>query len=281
MRKEIGKKWQSLSNGEKKEFLEKSKKCPLEYIKQKGRNSKNASKVRNSKFMFLNYDNIFFQFKIYMLMYIYDFQSYLHTRCSPDRVYKLLQHLQPNQKAAIQEIGFGGILGLRCTKLDHSLCHWLVENFDTLSCTLSVHNTSIKLSPMDVELILGLKAKGVEVDIERCTSKWNDLYNMYCDGKGKLSLLMLENQIRQEKECGDEFKIRFVLFVLGALLCPTMKVSVKPSFLHLLEDTASIKKINWAQIVFFFLVRGINEFKSKKRSSGISGCLFFLMVIHF
>ena len=47
-----------------------------------------------------------------------------------------------------------------------------------------MHNTSIKLSPMDVELILGLKAKGVEVDIERCTSKQNDLYNMYCDGKG-------------------------------------------------------------------------------------------------
>ncbi|WJZ84131.1 hypothetical protein VitviT2T_003752 [Vitis vinifera] len=37
------------------------------------------------------------------------------------------------------------------------------ENFDTLSCTLSVHNTSIKLSPMDIELILGLKAKGVEI----------------------------------------------------------------------------------------------------------------------
>ena len=142
-------------------------------------------------------------------------------------MYKVLQHLQPNQKATIQEIGFGGILGLRCTKIDHSLCHWLVENSDTLSGTLSVHNTSIKLSSMDVELILGLKAKGVEVDIERCTSKRIDLYNMYCDAKEKLSLLMLENQIQQENDCGDEFKIRFVLFVLAALLCLTMKVSVK------------------------------------------------------
>ena len=76
-------------------------------------------------------------------MYIYDLQPYLHTHCSLDRVYKVFQHLQPNQKTTIQEIGFGGILGLRCTKLDHSLSHWLVENFDTLSCTLSEHNTSI------------------------------------------------------------------------------------------------------------------------------------------
>ena len=84
---------------------------------------------------------------------------------------------------------------MQCTKFDHSLCHWLVENFDTLSCTLSVHNTSIKLSPIDIELILGLKAKEVKVDIDSCTSKWIDLFNMYCDGKGKLSLLMLENPI--------------------------------------------------------------------------------------
>ena len=75
-----------------------------------------------------------------------------------------------------------------------------------------MHNTSIKLSPIDIELILGLKTKGVEVDIEKCTSKRIDLYNMYCDGKGKLSLLMLENQIWQEKDYGDEFKIHFILF---------------------------------------------------------------------
>ena len=71
---------------------------------------------------------------------------------------------------------------------------------------------------MNVELILSLKAKRVEVDIERCTSKWIDLYNMYCDGKGKLPLLMLENQIRQEKDCGDEFK-KFVLYYLLWVPC--------------------------------------------------------------
>ena len=43
---------------------------------------------------------------------------------------------------------------------------------------------------------------------------------------------MLENQIREDKECGNDFKVHFVLFVLGALLCPTMKLFVKRSFLH-------------------------------------------------
>ena len=58
----------------------------------------------------------------------------------------------------------------------------------------------------------------------------------YYDKNGRLPLVMLENQIMEDKEGGNDFKVRFVLFVLGALLCPIMKLFVKRSFLHLMED---------------------------------------------
>ena len=77
---------------------------------------------------------------------------------------------------------------------------------------------------------------------------------------------MLENQIREDKEGGNDFKVRFVLFVLGALLYPTMKLSVKRSFLHLVEDIDSIKKMNWVEFVLSYLVHGIEEFKRKQQS---------------
>ena len=89
---------------------------------------------------------------------------------------------------------------------------------------------------------------------------------------------MLENQIREDKERGTDFKVHFVLFVLGALLCPTMKFFVKRSFLHLVEDIDSIKKMNWVEFVLSFLVHGIEEFKMKQES-GVCGCLLFLMVM--
>ena len=54
----------------------------------------------------------------------------------------------------------------------------------------------------------------------------------YCNKKGQLSLVMLENQIREDKEGRNDLKVCFVLFVLGALLCLTMKLFVKRSFLH-------------------------------------------------
>ena len=59
----------------------------------------------------------------------------------------------------------------------------------------------------------------------------------YYDNNGRLPLVMLENQIMEDKEGGNDFKVRFVLFVLGALLCPIMKLFVKHSFLHLVETS--------------------------------------------
>ena len=89
---------------------------------------------------------------------------------------------------------------------------------------------------------------------------------------------MLENQIREDKEGGNNFKVCFVLFVLGALLCLTMKLFVKHFFLHLVEDIDSIKKMNWAKFVLSYLMHGIEEFKMKQKS-GVCGCLLFLMVM--
>ena len=82
--------------------------------------------------------------------------------------------------------------------------------------------------------------------------------------KGQLPLVMLENQIREDKESRNDFKVRFVLFMLGALLCPTMKLFVKRSFLHIVEDIDSIKKMNWAEFALSDLVHRIEECKRKQ-----------------
>ena len=207
------------------------------------------------------------------------FQLYLQTRCSPERVIRVIENLEPKQKAAIEEIGFGSLLQLRCRKIDHGLCLWLINSFNPNTYMLQLYNTCIKLSPIDVEFIMGLRARGFKIGMNKDVGHKNDLCKKYCDKKGRLPLVMLENQIREDKEGGNDFKVRFVLFVLGALLCPTMKLFVNRSFLHLVEDIDSIKKMNWAEFVLSYLVHGIEEFK-KKQQSGVCGCLLFLMVIN-
>ena len=47
-----------------------------------------------------------------------------------------------------------------------------------------------------------------------------------------------------------------------------------------LEDTVAIKKMNWAELIWSYLVHGIEDFKSNKQS-GLSGCILFFMVMTF
>ena len=90
--------------------------------------------------------------------------------------------------------------------------------------------------------------------------------------------MVLKNQIKEDREGGNDFKVHFVLFVLGALLCLTMQLFIKRSFLYLMEDIDSIKKMNWAKFMLFYLVHWIEEFK-KKQQSGVCSCLLFFMVM--
>ena len=100
-----------------------------------------------------------------------------------------------------------------------------------------MHHTSIKLFPINDELILGLNDEGMEGDMERCTVR------VICTIYIVIKFPNMVMNFHMERS-GDEFKIRFVLLVLGALLCPTMKFVLKCSFFHYLEDLTSIKKIN-------------------------------------
>ena len=112
------------------------------------------------------------------------FQLYLQTRCSLERVIRVIEELHLKQKAAIEEIGFGSLLQLRCRKIDHGLRLWLVNSFNPNTYMLELYNTCIKLSTIDVEFIMGLKARGLKIGMNKDVSHKNNLCKKYCDKKG-------------------------------------------------------------------------------------------------
>ncbi|KAK8630132.1 hypothetical protein V6N13_078942 [Hibiscus sabdariffa] len=90
-------------------------------------------------------------------------QTKLVTRCSPGRLFNVLQRLTSEQKAAVKSMGFGSLLGLRCRTLRRSLCLWLLERFNTARRSLELCGERIPLSPRDVEHVMGLAACGKDV----------------------------------------------------------------------------------------------------------------------
>ncbi|XP_028083639.1 uncharacterized protein LOC114284889 [Camellia sinensis] len=204
------------------------------------------------------------------------------TRTALNSVYELIQLLQPLQKEAIKSIGFGGLLELKCTRLPRQLCEWLVGCFDHTSRCLFVHGKRIIITPFDVSHILGLPCEGSIINVNGDHTDIEELSNKYGVKKcGSISLRSLRNELFDMKVDGDDFKGRFVLYILGSLLCPTSELSINRCFLHSLKDMSSLHKLNWSKLVLDFLVDGVRKYKDKgegKGQRGIRGCLFFLMV---
>ncbi|XP_028111023.1 uncharacterized protein LOC114309486 [Camellia sinensis] len=206
------------------------------------------------------------------------------TRTALNSVYELIQLLQPLQKEAIKSIGFGGLLELKCTRLPRQLCEWLVGCFDHTSQCLFVHGKRIIITPFDVSHILGLPCEGSIINVNGDHTDIEELSNKYGVKKcGYISLSSLRNELSNMKVDGDDFKRRFVLYILGSLLCPTSELSINRCFLHSLKDMSALHKLNWSKLVLDFLVDGVRKYKDKgegKGQRGIRGCLFFLMLFY-
>lgn len=177
-------------------------------------------------------------------------------------------------------MGFGGILHLKYTRLDRKLCERLVSQFDPISCCLSMHGKSIIMTPLDVHHILGLPCEGGRVKLKGEATEIDELCRTHCvDDQGTIPLRYLVDYLRGKEEDDDDFKVAFILYIMGAVLCPTSELGVNRRFLYALKDVSSVSELNWSQFVLDFLAEGIQNYKDKGRKV-IRGCLLLLMV-HF
>ncbi|XP_024029555.1 uncharacterized protein LOC21409759 [Morus notabilis] len=206
-------------------------------------------------------------------------QTKLVTRCSPGRLFNVLQHLTAEQKDAVKIMGFGSLLGLRCRTLRRSLCLWLLERFNTMQRSLEICGGHIHLYPKDVELVMGLAASGKDVVNSGPDDLIADLRNNYNATNRGISVRLLEERL-SAPEAGDDFKRSFVLYALGTLLSPTARLDVSPSFLHFLTNMSVVHQYNWGKFLLDRLVREISRFRQGKQQA-VGGCLLFLQLFYY
>ncbi|GMQ07502.1 hypothetical protein CsSME_00051662 [Camellia sinensis var. sinensis] len=165
-RKELGERWKALPSDEKKRFAKMAKASAEEHAKV----VPCAPKSEKGK---------------------------KQLRISLKSIVELVNRFNEAQKQAVIDIGFAGLLGMKCTCIDHDLCAWLLarslETYPTIYDEVGVVNGVIPLN--------------------------------------KLRLYLTETDGAK-----DEFRRKFALYVLGAMLCPTTMTALKPSFIHAVKD---------------------------------------------
>ncbi|CAL5393257.1 unnamed protein product [Camellia sinensis] len=202
----------------------------------------------------------------------------IQTRIELTSICKIIRRLDKAQQQAVTDMGFHRILSLRCTHIDHDLCHWLVQNFDPSTHSLNVHGLRMLLTIEDVHELMGLLSNGLPVKLTESVDEITNLCDELAVKNKFVPFTSLKSYLLETKDAGTEFKRKFVLYIIGALLCPTTKAGIHQSFIQMVKNVESISQFNWAKHTLDFLVDRIAIAKVKERSA-MCGCL--LLLIYF
>lgn len=71
----------------------------------------------------------------------------VQTKCSPTKLYAVVERLSQERREAVKRVGFGNIIAISCGQMIFDLCRWLIDQFNPNSCTLLVHGTKMHLTP--------------------------------------------------------------------------------------------------------------------------------------
>ncbi|KAI8536726.1 hypothetical protein RHMOL_Rhmol10G0279400 [Rhododendron molle] len=140
-KRDIGDQWKSLSNEERQKYKDVAEVAKAELAKQQDLFRAELKEVKRK----------------------------LQNRISLKSIVGIVNKLSADQRNAVEAIGLGGILQLRCTFLNHALCKWLVGNFDPVSRSLTVHGRSYVVTESHVEECLGINGQGNVIDLESHT----------------------------------------------------------------------------------------------------------------
>jgi len=201
------------------------------------------------------------------------------TRCSPDRFHALVEKLSDQKRTSIEEIGFGTLSALSCTRLNRPLCNYLVQKLDPSTCSIELHGKVFELNSYEFGRVMGLEDSGSDVVLGGLVmdDEMKQLYEIHCGGYKRAMMNSLVEKLCACKGPNDNFKVGFVLFALGTVLCPTSALSVSGKYLSSLRRTGEIKTKNWARHGFKYLIKGVKTFKDKE-SVYMNRCLLFLQL---
>ncbi|CAN1164426.1 hypothetical protein LINPERPRIM_LOCUS33154 [Linum perenne] len=174
---------------------------------------------------------------------------------------------------------FGELLKMKKQKLKMQLIEDLLLRFDASSSELFVHGNVLTVSIDDVVTTIGVQAEGNDVETELGDA--DEVRVRYNLGKGNIKCYNLHKDM--VSLTGDEeFKGKFLLYVISQLLRPSTSLHVPNSYLKLLTNIEGVKNLNWAKFVYEGILEGVRGYHAKDGVSHIkkyvTGCILVLEI---
>ncbi|XP_076904915.1 uncharacterized protein LOC143560507 [Bidens hawaiensis] len=202
-----------------------------------------------------------------------------NTKFSLPSFLKQVKKLTDNQKDSIKRAGFGNLLRIPDHVLRRTQLFQLMEKWNSENQTFTFPAGELKITLLDVSLILGLRVTGQPVVLTEgapLTSLEKE-FGASVSNRA-LGIELLKERLESVGERDDESFVRvFLLYCFGTLLFPSVNGKVDSRYLCLLEDVDSVSSFAWGAAVLEDLHNCLTQRKSKK-TNNIGGCLILIQI---
>ncbi|KAK2650663.1 hypothetical protein Ddye_018152 [Dipteronia dyeriana] len=191
------------------------------------------------------------------------------TRCTLYRWTRIAKNLSEEQTEVVQALGFGNLLALNCGCLRLRICRWLVDNFDTTTCSIHIHDRRFSMNSNLFGQVLRISYQGDHICISGHVHDkvfWESKIPITSRG---IYLKDIEHWLEKMTTAEDEFNMALCLFLLGTILSYLVTDYVLAGYLIPLTDVGSICRKNWSSWCFTSLYEGIQKFHMNRHQVDI------------
>ncbi|QHO56412.1 uncharacterized protein DS421_3g73480 [Arachis hypogaea] len=173
--------------------------------------------------------------------------------------------MSEEKKMIVRDLGFSGLMHIPSLKVHHQVLRELANNF--------------KLGENRLEIGYG-DLFPQKINYKKLSEDDKEIFRRF-EGKTLKNLTdeMMDIGVGNEQD-RLMFKRIFILYIQMAFFLPTTINKISPVHLAPIFEIDTITKRNWGGHVLSFIIKGITDYKEKKKKA-IDGCLFAVTIIYF
>ncbi|KAA8517649.1 hypothetical protein F0562_015123 [Nyssa sinensis] len=187
--------------------------------------------------------------------------------------------LSDSQRRAIESMGFGNLLQMQNQMICKNLLVELMERWSSEKRAFILLPGMITIMPIDVALILGIRATGDPVILKE-DEPFSELEREYGAAlwNRKITITSIEERLDSLGGIVNEDFIRsFLLFIFGTLLFPNANGKVDSRYLSLLQDLDKVCHFAWGEAVLEDIFNWLCR-RKEINVQYVGGCLIFLQI---
>lgn len=204
----------------------------------------------------------------------------IRTRTSPKSLFNAIQGLKENQRNALVEMGFEGMLGFRVDGIPSKLGFYVVDNFDHREMRLHLKNGSIEITTNSVHDMFGipngptkLEDLVINDEVESSVSVFKEIH-----GKNKILPNDVAKYIASSTEADWNFKMNFLVLFANIMGESMHNGYCTLNILSYIQRQTNVRDINWCGYIMDCLKRTKEGWSRDNPGSKYSGPLTFLTV---